>query len=178
MSMNRMFVFYDFLPPRHAKVRIVVGVYGMKKYYLQEQFKGTKEVIRILKSNNRHHNGQKKKDKRTNNDLQSITHKTKDRVTRVPLRKLLTSGQNWAHCYCTTSQENKIIYTRFLLTRMLLNQSFLMRCYYRNMNYLSAQSNLYMNYPDVGYTVQALRFYCSQTLLNYLAFQCADFERT
>jgi hypothetical protein len=49
---------------------------------------------------NRHHNGQTKKDKGTNNDLQSITHKTKDRVTRVPLRKLLTSGQSWAHCYC------------------------------------------------------------------------------
>ena len=61
MSMNRMFVFYDFLP-RHNKVRIVVGVYGMKKYYLQEQFKGTKEVIRILKSKNRHHNGQQKTD--------------------------------------------------------------------------------------------------------------------
>ena len=27
-----------------------------------------------------------KKDKGTNNDLQSITHKTKDRVTRTPLK--------------------------------------------------------------------------------------------
>ena len=32
---------------------------------------------------NRQHNGQKKKDKRINNNLQNITHKTKDRVTRA-----------------------------------------------------------------------------------------------
>jgi hypothetical protein len=31
-------------------------------------------------------NPEKKKDKRTNNDLQNITHKTKDRVTRAPLK--------------------------------------------------------------------------------------------
>ena len=30
----------------------------------------------------RQHNGQKKRDKRTNNDLQNITQKTKDRTTR------------------------------------------------------------------------------------------------
>jgi hypothetical protein len=35
---------------------------------------------------NRQHNGQKKKYKRTNNDRQTITHKTKDRVTRTPLK--------------------------------------------------------------------------------------------
>ena len=34
---------------------------------------------------NRQHNGQKKKDKRTN-DLQNITHYTKDRATRTPLK--------------------------------------------------------------------------------------------
>jgi hypothetical protein len=30
---------------------------------------------------NRQHNGKKKKDKKTNNDLQKHAHKTKDRVT-------------------------------------------------------------------------------------------------
>jgi hypothetical protein len=30
----------------------------------------------------------KKKDKRTNNDLQNITHKTKDRVTRTTLKQI------------------------------------------------------------------------------------------
>jgi hypothetical protein len=37
-------------------------------------------------------NGQMKKDKRTNNDLQNITHKTKDRVTPTPLQTGATSG--------------------------------------------------------------------------------------
>ena len=46
----------------------------------------TKGVIRIRISKNRHNNGQKKKYKRTNNDLQHITHKTKDQVTRTPLK--------------------------------------------------------------------------------------------
>jgi hypothetical protein len=39
--------------------------------------------MRIRKSKDRQHNGQKNKDKWTNNDLQNITHKTKDRVTRT-----------------------------------------------------------------------------------------------
>jgi hypothetical protein len=51
-----------------------------------EEFEDTKGVIRILKSKDRQHNGQKKKYKSTNNDLQTITHKTKDRVTQTPLK--------------------------------------------------------------------------------------------
>jgi len=44
----------------------------------EEQFEDTKRVIRILISKkNRQHNGQKKKYKRTNNDLQSIHIKLK-----------------------------------------------------------------------------------------------------
>jgi len=50
--------------------------------YLEEEIADTKGVVRIRKSKkNRQHNGQKKKYKRTNNDLQNITQKTKDRVT-------------------------------------------------------------------------------------------------
>ena len=52
----------------------------------QEYFEDTKGVIRICKSKDKQDDGQKKKDKRTNNDLQNITHKTKDRVTRTPLK--------------------------------------------------------------------------------------------
>ena len=49
--------------------------------------------IRIRKSKkDRIHNGQKEKDKRTNNDLQSITHKTQDRVTRTRLKTWVNSG--------------------------------------------------------------------------------------
>ena len=40
----------------------------------------------------RQHNGQKKKNKRTNNDLQNTTQKTKDRVTRTPLKTGENSG--------------------------------------------------------------------------------------
>ena len=44
---------------------------------IQEESEDTKGVIRIHKSKkDRKHNGQKKKDKWTNNDLQNITHKT------------------------------------------------------------------------------------------------------
>jgi len=43
------------------------------KTYDEEEFEDTKWVIRIGKSKkNRQHNGQKKKDKRTNNDLQNM----------------------------------------------------------------------------------------------------------
>ena len=50
----------------------------------QKEFDDTKGVIRIRKSKKIiQHNSQKKADKRTNNDLQNITHKTNDRVTRT-----------------------------------------------------------------------------------------------
>jgi len=44
----------------------------------KEEFEDTREVIRIRKSKkNRQHNGQQKKDKRTNNNLQNIHIKVK-----------------------------------------------------------------------------------------------------
>jgi len=52
------------------------------------EFEDTKGVIKIRKlKKDRQHNGQKKKDKRTNNDLQNIHIKLKDRVTLLtPLK--------------------------------------------------------------------------------------------
>ena len=47
------------------------------------RFEDSKRVIRISQLKEQH-NGQKKKDKRTNKDLQSMAHK--DRVTRIPLK--------------------------------------------------------------------------------------------
>ena len=42
-------------------------------HLFQEEFKDTKGVIRIrISMKNRQHNGQQKKDKGTNNDLQNI----------------------------------------------------------------------------------------------------------
>jgi hypothetical protein len=59
-----------------------------------EELEDTKGVIRIRISKNRQNNSQKKKYKRTNNDLQNI-HIKLDRVTRTPLKtggKLGCSG--------------------------------------------------------------------------------------
>jgi hypothetical protein len=54
-----------------------------------EEFEDTKGVIRIrISKKKRQHNGQKKKYKTTNNDL----HRTKDRVTRTPLKTGVNSG--------------------------------------------------------------------------------------
>jgi len=59
----------------------------------KKEFEDIKGVIRIRKlKKDRQHNDQKKKDKRTNNDLQNITNKTKDRVTRTPLKPGANSG--------------------------------------------------------------------------------------
>ena len=51
-----------------------------------------------LESVNRRRTGQTKKDKGTNNDLQNITPKTKDRVTRAPLKTgdELRCSEGWA----------------------------------------------------------------------------------
>ena len=46
-------------------------------YSLKEEFEDTKGVIIIPKSKNRQHNDQKKIDKRTNNDIQSLHKKLK-----------------------------------------------------------------------------------------------------
>jgi hypothetical protein len=54
----------------------------------EEEFEDTKEVIRIRKLKERQHNGQKKKDKRTNNDLQNTAQKDKDQATRSPKVKI------------------------------------------------------------------------------------------
>jgi hypothetical protein len=61
-------------------------------FVLKEEFEDTIGVIRIRKSKDRQYNGQKKKNKRTNNDMQNIAHKTKDRVTRTPLKAEVDSS--------------------------------------------------------------------------------------
>jgi len=64
-----------------------VSLLEQELFILPEDFEDTKGIIRIRKSKkDRQHNGQNKKEIRTNNDLQSITHKTKDRVTRTPVK--------------------------------------------------------------------------------------------
>jgi hypothetical protein len=45
-------------------------------------------IRKQISKKDRQHNDQREKDKRTNNDLQNITHKTKDRVTRTPIKAM------------------------------------------------------------------------------------------
>jgi hypothetical protein len=58
--------------------KIAFHLYFKILYYLQEEFEDTKGAIRIrISKKNWQHNGQKKKYKRTNNDLQNIHIKLK-----------------------------------------------------------------------------------------------------
>ena len=59
----------------------------------QEEFEDTKGVIRIRKSKkDRQLNGQTKKYKGINNDLQNITQRNKDWATRILLKTRVNSG--------------------------------------------------------------------------------------
>jgi hypothetical protein len=76
----------------------------------------TKGVIRNRNSKNgRQYNGQKKKDKRTNNDSQNITQKTKDRTTRAPLKQTIIKMDQWEWNVCNAlilklySNQNSIV---------------------------------------------------------------------
>ena len=66
-------------------------------------FEDTKDLTRKSKKD-KQYKGQMKRDKRTNNDLQNNTLKTKDRATRTPLK---TGGDlrcfGWGSSYCSTS---------------------------------------------------------------------------
>ena len=62
--------------------------------------------MRIRKSKDRQHNGQKKKDKSTNNDLHKIAQKTKDRVTRTPLKTGVELRQGLQKKFCKAKQNS------------------------------------------------------------------------
>ena len=74
------------------------------------------DVNRVNRSHSlkkdRKYNGQKKKDKRTNNDLQNIAQKTKDRATRNT-----TKTRGWTECSgranscCSTCDTLQVMYT-------------------------------------------------------------------
>jgi hypothetical protein len=60
---------------------------------MQKEFEDTNGVMRSRKSKmGRQYNGQKKRMKRTNNDMQNTTHKTKNRATRTLLKLGVNSG--------------------------------------------------------------------------------------
>ena len=90
-----------------------------------KKFEDTKWVIIISKSKTRKHNGQKKQDKRTNNDLQNITHKTKDRVTRIPTKtwgELRCPGKE--NSPCSTKGIRRVTLIISIKTKRLLHNIF------------------------------------------------------
>ena len=73
------------------------------QWYLlyDEEFEDTKRVIRTRKPKNRQHNGQKEKGQKEKQRYTNITHKTKDRVTRTPLKtgdEIRCSGMESSSC--------------------------------------------------------------------------------
>ena len=71
-----------------VKQQILILMFGLTQQGLEEEeFEDTKGVIRIrISKKNRQHNGQKKKVQKNKQRSTKHTHKTKDRVTRTPLK--------------------------------------------------------------------------------------------
>ena len=75
----------------------------------KKEFEDSKWIIRIHISKDRQYNGKTKKDKRTNNNLQNTTNKTKDRATRTTLNsggELRCSGMLISSC--STSDTRRV----------------------------------------------------------------------
>ena len=85
-------------------------IYCTYIYNVRRVWRFQREVIRILKSKkDRQHNGKRKKYKRTNNDLQNLQIKLKDRVTRTPLKtggELMCSRR--VSSSCSTSGTHRV----------------------------------------------------------------------
>jgi hypothetical protein len=93
-------------------------------YYIkdipQEEFEDTKGVTRIrISKKNIQHNGQKKEYKRTNNDLNKHTHRTKDRITRTPLKtgnELRCSGRVVSFCSISGTRRRVNLVTNLVIS--------------------------------------------------------------
>ena len=126
----------------------------------QEEFENTKEVPRIRKSKkDRQHNGQKKQE---NNDLQSITHKTKDRATGTPLKigcsgrvssSYTTSGTREGFL-CKGQAVSDVLFVLFCTIHHLYEQHFATSKHSKTyqLNYIRTQGSTHK-------TQLALRFY-------------------
>ena len=76
-NLFKMLIISHVIKSKLIKVSLDNNIILAKIKLLEEEFEDTKEAIRIRISKNRQHNGQKKKYKRTNNDLQNIHIKLK-----------------------------------------------------------------------------------------------------
>ena len=74
---------YAYKQPKAKRYLIKGKLLNIMSY---EEFGDTKGVIRIRKSKNRQHNGQKKKRQKDKQRSTKHTRKTKDRVIRTPLK--------------------------------------------------------------------------------------------
>ena len=89
--------------------------YNVHLIYLQDGFEDTKVIIHKSKDSKNH--GQKKIDNWTNNDLQTLCQKTKDQVTRTPLKlegEFMCSGSMSSSFYtsdtsCVTLDTSTVI---------------------------------------------------------------------
>jgi len=88
-----------------------------------EEIEDTKGVIGMRKSKNKQHNGQKEKDKRNKQRSQNTTQKTKDRVTRTPLKpegEIKCSGGVSSSCFTSdTRRVNLVTKYQFLMVLQL-----------------------------------------------------------
>ena len=123
-------------PPPNHKSRIHPCEYDI--FHPKKRWSILRRVWRYQNGNqnrkskkDRQHNGQKKKYKRTNNDLQNFTHKTKDRVTQTSLKtgdEFRCSVRESSSC-CTSGTHHvnlKLVHKiNFLFVRLATSYQFL-----------------------------------------------------
>jgi len=94
------------------KIHTWLGIAKMDEYFVirKKRLKIT-NIIKSHKSNqDRQYNGKKKKYKRTNNDLQNTTQKTKDWATRISPKKNPGVNSRRVSDSCSTSGNRLFIY--------------------------------------------------------------------
>jgi hypothetical protein len=89
---------------------MIEKLFSLSGKIMQEEFEDTKGAIRIrIWKKNRQHNNQKKKDKQRST---KHTYKTKDRVTRTPLKtgaELMYSGRVSSSCSTSGTRRANIV---------------------------------------------------------------------
>ena len=90
------------------------GIILPKLLFYKEEFEDTKWAIRIrISKKNRQHNDQKEKAQKDKQRWTKHTHKTKDRVTRTPLKtggELRCSGRVSSSCFTSDTRRVNLDY--------------------------------------------------------------------
>ena len=131
----------------------------------KEEFEGNKGVTRIRKQKkNKQHNGQKKKYKGTNNDLQNTTQKTKDGVIQTPLK----SGGARKELTVPAPLVTSVVFSHFYYYRWVDPSAGVL---------LVPDGTIRSEFRTLVLTYMYIALTCSNTHLNYLSFQSFDYER-